>query len=74
LRLDAAIASLRAPQLRSVHLLVSKTGISWRAVSSAKFVVMVQGLQALFPHSNACGFLALSYIDGALLSWLGSPY
>ncbi|KAJ7301797.1 hypothetical protein DFH08DRAFT_906337 [Mycena albidolilacea] len=66
LRLDTAIAGLRAPQLRSVHVLVSKTGISWRAVSSAKFVVMVQGLQALFPHSTSCGFLAMSYIDDGI--------
>ncbi|KAJ6574308.1 hypothetical protein B0H19DRAFT_1254018 [Mycena capillaripes] len=53
LRLDAAIARLRAPQLRNVHLLVSKTGIPWRGVSSARFFVMVQGLRALLPHSNA---------------------
>ncbi|KAJ7856032.1 hypothetical protein B0H13DRAFT_1902818 [Mycena leptocephala] len=64
LRLDAAIARLRAPQLRNVHLLVSKSGIPWRGVSSARFVVMVRGLRALFPHSNARGCLALSYIDG----------
>ncbi|KAJ7912683.1 hypothetical protein B0H13DRAFT_2327036 [Mycena leptocephala] len=63
LRLDAAIARLRAPQLRNVHLLVSKSGIPWRGVSSARFVVMVRGLRALFPHSNARGCLALSYID-----------
>ncbi|KAF7352111.1 hypothetical protein MVEN_01174100 [Mycena venus] len=63
LRLDAAIARLRAPQLRNVHLLVSKTGIPWRGVSNAHFVVLVQGLRALFPHSNERGCLALSCID-----------
>ncbi|KAJ6574290.1 hypothetical protein B0H19DRAFT_1063267 [Mycena capillaripes] len=67
LRLDAAIARLRAPQLRHVHLLVSKTGIPWRGVSSARFFVMVQGLRALFPHSNARGCFALSCIDGTCM-------
>ncbi|KAJ7084920.1 hypothetical protein C8R44DRAFT_894030 [Mycena epipterygia] len=66
LRLDAAISRLRAPQLRTVHLLVSKTGIPWRGVSSARFVAMVQGLQALFSHSNARGWLALSCIDDGI--------
>ncbi|KAJ6478286.1 hypothetical protein C8R45DRAFT_934045 [Mycena sanguinolenta] len=65
LRLDAAIATLRAPQLSNVHILVSKTGIPWQGVSSARFVVMVQGLRALFPYLNARGCLALSCIDVA---------
>ncbi|KAJ6493294.1 hypothetical protein C8R45DRAFT_1136385 [Mycena sanguinolenta] len=66
LRLDAALARLRAPQLSNVHILVSKTGIPWQGVSSARFVVMVQGLRALFPHLNVRGCLVLSCIDDGL--------
>ncbi|KAJ6451925.1 hypothetical protein C8R45DRAFT_87642 [Mycena sanguinolenta] len=67
-RLDTTIAGLKCAQLRSVHVSVSRTAVSWSGMPSAEFVARMQELRGLFSLLNARGYLGLSYIDDDIRS------